>query len=226
MSPTVLAAVDDLVNWEWVARNLDDILARTRQHVVLTVAAVGIGFVVAFGLSLWSLSSPRARKPITVATAVSYTVPSLAVFVFLVPFTGLGVTTSLIGLSLYTLLILVRNIVAGLDGVADEVLDAARGMGLDDRRILWRVRLPLALPVIVGGVRIATVTTVGLVTVTALVGQGGLGWFILRGLNSVANRSTLVIVGVVLSVALAIAFDLAIERVGRRITPWVRQRET
>ena len=222
MTP-VLAAVDDVVNWEWIGRNLDTIAERTWQHVYLTLIAVGVGFVVAFALSLWALSNRRVLRPITTTTAVLYTIPSLAVFAFFVPITGLGILTAQIGLVAYTLLVLVRNTVAGLDGVPDEVLDAAAGMGYEDRRLLWRVRLPLAMPVIIAGIRIATVSTVGLITVTALIGQGGLGWFILRGLNSVANRSTLIIVGVVLSVVLAIVFDVAIQRTGRLFTPWARR---
>jgi osmoprotectant transport system permease protein len=220
---TVLAAVDDVFNWEWVADNLDTIAERTWQHVYLTVIAVGVGFVVAFSLSLWALSNRRVLGPITTTTAVLYTIPSLAVFAFLVPVTGLSVLTAEIGLVMYTLLVLVRNTVAGLDGVPDEVLDAASGMGYEGRRMLWKVRVPLAMPVVIAGVRIATVSTVGLVTITALIGQGGLGWFILRGLSSVANRSTLIITGVALSVVLAIVLDLLINQAGRWLTPWARR---
>lgn len=220
---TLLAAVDDVVNWEWVGDNLDTIAERTWQHVYLTVIAVTVGFAIAFALSLWALSNRRVLEPITTTTAILYTIPSLAVFAFLTPVTGLGTLTAEIGLVAYTLLVLVRNTVAGLDGVAEEVLDAGRGMGYEERRLLWRVRLPLAMPVIVAGIRIATVSTVGLITITALIGRGGLGWFILRGLNSVANRSTQIIVGVVLSVVLAILFDVAIERAGRLLTPWARR---
>lgn len=223
MRSRVFAAPDDLINWDWVGRNLDTIAERTWQHIYLTVIAVGVGFVVAFALSLWILSNPRVGKPITSLSAILYTIPSLAVFVFLVPITGLSTLTAEIGLVMYTLLVLIRNTVAGLEGVPNEVLDAASGMGYESRRLLWRVRLPLAMPVIIAGIRIATVSTVGLVTITALIGQGGLGWFILRGFNTVANRSTFVLVGVVLSVLLAVVFDTAIQRVGRLFTPWARR---
>ncbi len=223
MRTRVFAAPDDLVNWEWVGRNLDTIAERTWQHVYLTVIAVAVGFVVAFALSLWILSNPRVGKPVTQLSAIAYTIPSLAIFALLVPVTGLSTLTAEIGLVMYTLLVLVRNTVAGLEGVPDEVLDAGAGMGYEDRRLLWRVRLPLAMPVIIAGIRIATVSTVGLVTITAVIGQGGLGWFILRGLNTVANRSTFVLVGVVLSVLLAVVFDLGIQRFGRYFTPWARK---
>jgi osmoprotectant transport system permease protein len=137
------------------------------------------------------------------------------------------VLTAEIGLVSYTLLILVRNTVAGIDGVPVPVLEAAAGMGYTRRQLLWRVQLPLALPVIIAGVRIAAVTTIGLVTVTALIGQGGLGFFILRGLSLLFSPvgTTQIVVGVVLSVVLALVVDLALVGTQRALTPWAKAKE-
>jgi osmoprotectant transport system permease protein len=159
--------------------------------------------------------------PLAQALRAIYTIPSLALFVMLIPWTGLSRTTAQIGLVGYTLLILVRNTVTGLDAVPAEVREAARGMGFSPTRQLLRVELPLAVPSIVAGVRIATVTTIGLVTVTALIGQGGLGALILDGLTRFFR--TPVVVGAVLSVALALVADLALVLVQWVVTPWSRK---
>jgi osmoprotectant transport system permease protein len=158
--------------------------------------------------------------PITWLAGFVYTIPSLALFVLLIPITGLTITTVEIGLVSYTLLILIRNVVAGLDGVPEDVKDAARGMGLTDRQILWRVEVPLALPVIVAGIRVATVSTVGLVTVGAFIGIGGLGQFILDGLQTFFN--TEILVGAILSVAVAFAAETILLGSQRLLTPWTR----
>ena len=173
-------------------------------------------------LSIVALRWRRTYAPITWVTGILYTIPSLALFALLVPYTGLSTTTAEIGLVSYTLLILIRNIVAGIDGVSPDVREAAIGMGYTPRRLFLEIELPLALPVIVAGIRIAAVTVIGLVTVTAIIGQGGLGFFILRGLNSFFW--TQIIVGVVLSVVLAVAIDIALTWVERALTPWARRR--
>src|SRR5262249_18732126 len=149
-----------------------------------------------------------------------YGIPSLALFAFLIPFTGLTVLTAEIGLVSYTLLILTRAIVGGLQSVPDDVRETAIGTGFTSRQLLWRVELPLALPVIVGGLRVATVTTIGLVTVTALIGLGGMGAFILQGIQRFFN--TPLIVGTVLSVALGVGADVLLVAVQRRVTPWAQ----
>jgi osmoprotectant transport system permease protein len=208
--------------WDWVGRNLGEIWDRVLEHLLLTGIAVGIGLVIAMALSLVALRWRRAYAPITWVAGILYTIPSLALFALLVPFTGLSTTTAEIGLVSYTLLILIRNIVAGIDGVSPEVKEAAVGMGYTRRRLFLEIELPLALPVIVAGVRIATVTVIGLVTVTAIIGQGGLGFFILRGLNSFFW--TQIVVGVVLSVVLAVVIDLALAATERKLTPWSRRR--
>ena len=216
------ASRDPWLRWGWVTSHVDDIWAATRQHVELTAIAIGIGLLLSFPLALLGRRWRRLETPILSATGILYTIPSLALFAILVPWTGLSRTTSEIGLVSYTLLILVRNIVAGLDGVPDDVKEAAVGMGFSRSRQLWRIELPLALPVIVAGVRIATVTTIGLVTVTALIGQGGLGQLILDGL--IRDFRTPLVVGSAMSVALAVVADVGLAGVQRLLTPWSRSR--
>ena len=153
-----------------------------------------------------------------------YTIPSLSLFVILVPFTGLSVTTVEIGLVSYTLLILIRNTVAGLAAVPDDALDSARGMGFSSRQLLWRVEIPLALPVMIAGVRIATVSTIALVTVGSLIGRGGVGQFILEGLRTLFQ--TEIMLGATLAVGLALMADGLLLLVQRRLTPWAgRERQ-
>ncbi len=208
------------MRWDWVSRHTGDIAAATRQHVELTLIAVALGLAISFPLALAARRWPRWQTPVLGGTGVLYTIPSLALFALLVPWTGLSRTTSEIGLVGYTLLILVRNILAGLDAVPEDVREAAQGMGFTRRRQLLRIELPLAVPSIMAGVRIATVTTIGLVTVTALIGQGGLGQLILEGL--IRDFRTPLVVGSVLSVALAVAADLGLAGVERLVTPWAR----
>jgi osmoprotectant transport system permease protein len=218
----VLAVIHEpWVRWDWVSRHVDDIGRALRDHVILTGIAVGVGFLIAAPLALLVRRWRWLEAPIFSLTGILYTIPSLALLALLVPWTGLTRTTAEIALVGYTLLILIRNIVAGLDGVPDDVKDAAQGMGYTQGRQLFGVELPLAVPVIVAGIRIAVVTTIGLVTVTALIGQGGLGQLILDGLNR--NFRTEVVVGSVLSVALAVVADLALIGVQRLATPWARK---
>jgi osmoprotectant transport system permease protein len=155
-----------------------------------------------------------------------YTIPSLALFAFLVPITDLTITTAEIGLISYTLLILIRNIVTGIDEVPRDVIESAVGMGYTSRRRFLEIELPLALPVIVTGIRLATVTVIGLVTVTSLIGLGGLGFFILRGLQTFSSPvgTTQIIIGTVLSIVLAVAADLSLAGVERLLTPWKRRK--
>lgn len=219
-------ATGGFFSWEWVVNHLDDIWDRTVQHLVLTAIAIVVGMLISLGLSVIALRFRRAYAPITWVTGILYTIPSLALFAFLVPITGLSILTAEIGLVSYTLLILIRNMVAGIDGVPDATVESARGMGYTKRGLFFAVELPLALPVIIAGVRIAAVTTIGLVTVTALIGQGGLGFFILRGLNLFYSPigTTQIVVGTVVSVALAIAVDLTLVGIERLATPWSKRR--
>jgi osmoprotectant transport system permease protein len=221
-------ASEGFFSWDWVFNHLDDIWARTVEHLMLTAIAVAVGMLISLALSVVALRYRWTYSPITWFTGILYTIPSLALFAFLVPITGLSVLTAEIGLVSYTLLILIRNTVAGIDGVPDATVESARGMGYTNRGLFFSVELPLALPVIIAGIRIAAVTTIGLVTVTALIGQGGLGFFILRGLNLFYSPigTTQIVVGTVVSVALAVAVDLTLVAIQHLATPWSRRRAT
>ncbi|CAN5241888.1 ABC transporter permease [soil metagenome] len=217
-----MSAGEPLVRWDWVASHLDEIGLRIGEHLLLTVIAVSVGFALAFLLALASLRWPRFYGPSTWVAGILYTIPSLALFALLIPFTGLTLLTAEIGLVGYTILILLRNIVGGIRAVPADVREAATGMGYTRTQILWRIELPLALGVIIAGVRVATITTIGLVTVTALIGQGGLGYFILLGIQRFF--STPLLVGAVLSVALAVAADALLVLAQRALEPWARAR--
>lgn len=210
------------MNWEWVRGNVDAIVAATVDHVVLTVIAVGLGFVLSLGFALLIHRDRRFYGPISGLTGVLYTIPSLALFALLVPVTGLSLLTAEIGLVSYTLLILTRHIVAGLDGVPGDIVEAADGMGFTAGQRLRSVDLPLAVPLIIAGLRIATVTTIGLVMVTALIGEGGLGNLMLRGFNF--RNYTAVYVGAIVTVGMAVIADAAIVALGRLATPWISRR--
>jgi osmoprotectant transport system permease protein len=211
---------EPLLDWAWVLNHTGDIAQRVREHLVLTGLAVGIGFLLSFLLGIWVAHRPLLYAPVTWITGVMYTIPSLALFAILVPITGLSLLTAEIGLVSYTLLIMLRNVVSGIRSVPADVREAATGMGYGPWQLLWRVELPLALPVIVAGVRIATVTTIGLTTVTALIGQGGLGFFILDGIQRFF--STPLVLGAGLSVGLALAADGLLVLLQRLLTPWAR----
>jgi osmoprotectant transport system permease protein len=211
---------EPLILWDWTFDHLPDIALRVEEHLVLTGIAVSIGFVVAFVLSLAIREFPVLYSPVTWFTGVLYSIPSLALFSLLIPFTGLSIVTAEIGLVSYTLLILVRNIVGGIRSVPPDVRESAIGMGYSDWQLLWRIELPLGLAVIIAGVRVALVTTIGLVTVTGVIGQGGLGSLILLGLHQFF--ATPLVIGAVLSIVLAVVFDGALVAIQRRVTPWTR----
>lgn len=210
------------MNWAWISANVGAIAAAALDHIVLTLLAVGIGFAISLLFALLIHRDRRFYGPISGLTGVLYTIPSLALFGMLVPITGLSLLTAEIGLISYTLLILTRHIVAGLDGVPRDVDEAAVGMGYGSGGRLLRVDLPLAIPLIVAGLRIATVTTIGLVMVTALIGEGGLGQLMLRGFNF--RNYTAVYVGAAVTVAIAVVADLTLIGAGRLATPWTRPR--
>ena len=204
---------------DWVREHWGDTLQPALvDHVELTAIAVSVGFVIAFAAALAAYRLRWFEAPFGFAAAVVYTIPSLALFQLLVPITGLTVTTVEIALVGYTLLILFRNIVNGLRGVPEDVLEAARGMGLTPRQTLLRVELPLALPAIIAGIRIATVTTISLATVAALVLPKGLGAPIFYALREYFK--TEIIAAGLLAVALAIAADATLVLAQRAITPW------
>jgi osmoprotectant transport system permease protein len=220
----VTALADALIDWGWVGDHLDDIRFRLVQHIELTVLAVGIGMAISLPLAVLAYRRRRFYGPITAVTGILYTIPSLALFALLVPYTGLTNTTAEIGLVSYTLLILIRNTVVGLRGVPEDVKEAARGMGYTRSQLLWRVEFPLALPAIVAGLRIATVTTVGLVTVTSVLTAGGLGYFILNGFRR-NFFSTMIFLGSALSVILAMTADGLLLLAQRWLAPWARGRK-
>jgi osmoprotectant transport system permease protein len=205
---------------DWIFDNLDRYVDPFVQHVLLTVVSVAIGFAISFALALLAHRRRWLISPITQITGILYTLPSIAVFFLLLPVTGRGNLTAIIALVAYTLLIVFRNITAGLDNVPPETKDAGRGMGLTDRQLLWRVELPLALPEIMAGLRIAVTTTVGLATLAFFAGAGGLGEQIFADVNFKSN----VVVAGGLAVLLAAVLDALILLVQRMITPWTRAR--
>jgi osmoprotectant transport system permease protein len=206
---------------DWVESNWDTILwPRLVEHIQLTAIAVSIGFVIAFAAALLAYRFGWFEGPFGVVSGLLYTIPSLALFQLLVPVTGLTVTTVEIALVSYTLLILFRNILSGLRSVPPDVLEAARGMGLTRTQTLLRVELPLAVPSIVAGIRIAAVTTISLATVAAFVLPEGLGQPILDGLRTFFK--TKFIAAGALAVLLAIAVDAALVLTQRAVTPWTR----
>jgi osmoprotectant transport system permease protein len=210
------------IDWDWVGGHVDLIGQRLAQHVWLTLLAVGIGLLIALPVSVY-VQRRRRLYPVAAGFAGTlYTIPSIAFMGLLIPFTGLSTTTALVPLVSYTLLIFVRNIVTGLDGVPEDTREAALGMGYSVRQLRWRVEIPLALPAIVAGLRLATVSTIGLVTVTALIGKGGLGYLLLAGFRNLLPRTTAVTIGAVLSVGLAVAADILLLRLQRALTPWSR----
>lgn len=204
--------------WSWIPDHQHEIYAYLREHMALTALSVAFGFVIALPLAVVS-ARHRAVAAVVVPTVNAlYTIPSVALLGLLLPITGTGREPAVIALTLYSLVILVRNMIEGLHGVPADVLDAADGMGYSRRRRLVLVELPLALPAIVAGIRLATVSTIGLVTVTFIVDQGGLGRFIQDGYQR--EFHTPLVVGIVLSVALAVAADVLLVGAERAVTPW------
>jgi osmoprotectant transport system permease protein len=211
--------------WNWVSDNWGGVLwPALKQHVVLTAIAVVIGFAIAFTLALLAHRHRKLESPITVTTGVLYTIPALALFQILVGFSFLGLNRLTVEIALvsYTLLILFRNTLTGLRGVPDEVREAAEGMGLTPRQVLTRVELPLALPAIVAGLRIATVTVISLATVAAFIDDEGLGSPIFRAIQSNVFKTELFAAGF-LAVALALLADALLVLVQRAVTPWARR---
>jgi osmoprotectant transport system permease protein len=202
----------------WIVDNLNRYTHPFWQHVYLTVIALAIGFAIAASLALVAHRRRWLVGPVTSVTGIMYTIPSLSLFFLLQPITGRGTTTALVALVSYTLLIIFRNVLAGLDNVAPETRDAARGLGLTEAQVLWRIEVPLALPEIMAGLRVASTTTVGLATLAFFAGAGGLGGAIFADLTFKSN----VIVGGGLCVLLAVALDVFILGAQRMLTPWRR----
>jgi osmoprotectant transport system permease protein len=216
-------ARNPIIRWEWVVEEWDQIWSAIVEHLVLTLLAMLLGLAVSAVLAAVALRFRWSMTPITATTSLIYTLPSVALFALLAPvFGNLSRVTAVLPLAGYTLLILVTNIVAGFDAVPHPVRDAADGMGLSPVRRVWSVDLPLALPYIMTGIRIATVSTIGLVTVAAIIGQGGLGGLIFDGLRR--TFWTPMTVGAALSIILALALDALLLVTGAVLTPWARRR--
>jgi osmoprotectant transport system permease protein len=206
--------------FDWAKENIDGFTTPAQQHIEIVGMSVLAGFAIAFALALVAHRRRWLQPPLLAATGVIYTVPSIALFFLLLPVTGLGRDTVVIALSAYTLQIIYRNATTGLANVPSAARDAARGMGMNERQILWRVEVPLAVPEIVAGLRIATVSTVALATFAVFVNAGGLGTKI-YGSGNLTFPTSIVIAGG-LAMAIAFAFDLILLVVQRRVTPWRR----
>jgi len=194
----------------------------TWQHLAITLSAIALGLAVAFPLALLARRVPRVESTVLGVATGLYTIPSLALLPLLVPFTGLSATTVVIGLALYALTILVRAFLEGLRSVPDDVSESARGLGYSAGRQLFRVELPLALPVVMAGLRVATVSTVALTTIGSLVAHGGLGNLIKSGVDT--NFRAQLLAAAVLCVLLAVLLDVLLVLAQRVLTPWTRGR--
>lgn len=213
------------IRWDWIAGHLDDVAEKTWQHLQLLIIPMLAGFAIALVLAILAMRRPGTIGPVTAMTGLLYTIPSLAAFAVLRPILGLSLATAVIPLTTYTLLILYVNTVAGLRSVPAEVNEAADAMGYTGATRFWRVQLPLAVPLIMAGVRVAAVTTIGLVTVASIIGGdrfGGLGQFITEGLQT--SFDTKIYLGAVGSVILAFLVDGALVGLQRWLTPWSRAR--
>ncbi len=213
---------NDWVCGEYLRSRAPQITDALTQHIVITVVSVLLGLALAFPLALLARRYRRLEGFLVGTTTAIYTIPSLALFALLLPVTGLSATTVVLGLALYSLTILVRNIIEGLKGVPDDVRESAVGMGYGRRRMLVSVEVPLAMPAIIAGLRVATVSTVALTTVGAIVGYGGLGNLLLTAVDS--RFKAQVLTAGVLCVVLAVAFDLLLVGAQRVLTPWDRGR--
>ena len=205
---------------QYLVDRKDEIVDATVEHILITIAAVALGVLIAFPLALLARRYPKLESSILGISTGVYTIPSLALFPLLLPFTGLTPTTVVVGLALYALTILVRSMLEGFRAVPDEVRESARGLGYGATRMLFRVELPLALPVIMAGLRVATVSTVALTTVGSLVSYGGLGNLIKEGVET--NFRAELFTAAVLCVVLAVVLDVIIVLTQRAMTPWAR----
>ncbi|GII25173.1 ABC transporter permease [Planosporangium mesophilum] len=217
------AAANPWFSWAYLRTNADTIRALVVEHLSFTVEAVAAAVVIGVPLAVLAYWVRPLSGPILASAGVLYTIPSLALFAFIAPFLGTGRLTVLIGLVLYALLLIIRSTLTGLSQVPPDVREAASAMGYGRLARLLRVELPLALPGLVTGVRLATVSTVALVTVGVLVGKGGLGQLIIGGFRNNFYKAEIA-TGAVLCVALAVLLDLLLAGFGRLVTPWRRER--
>lgn len=213
-------AQDKLFCFDWAVDNIDRYATPTLEHLELVLFSVLIGFAIAFGLALLAHRHAWLRPPLLAGTGILYTIPSIAFFFLLLPITGRGADTAVIALSAFTLQIIYRNTTIGLANAPASVKDSARGMGLTERQILWKVELPLAIPEIVAGLRIATVSTVAIATLAVFAGGGGLGTQIYGGGN--LSFATSIIIAGSIAILMALAFDVILLTAQRLATPWRR----
>jgi osmoprotectant transport system permease protein len=207
--------------FDWAKENIDRYGTPTQQHLEIVVFSVVIGFVIAFALALFAHRTHWLQPPLLAGTGILYTIPSIAFFFLLLPVTGFGRDTAIIVLSAYTLQIIYRNTMLGLDNVPDSVKDAARGMGLTNRQILWKVELPLATPEIIAGLRVATASTIAIATLVVLISAGGLGT---EMYGSNFNFPTAILIAVGIIALMVLAFDLLLLTAQRLLTPWRKVR--
>ncbi len=211
------------IDWDWIGRHGDDIASATLAHLELVGAGVGLAVAVAVPVALAVRNRPIGATVASGTATVLYTIPSLALFAFLIPVFGIGKTPAILGLAIYALGVLIRNTVAGLRGVPSPVLEAARGMGLSRRQVLYRMELPLAVPAILTGIRLATIETVAIATIAVFVAGGGLGELILN--NGIERNLfvTPIVAGTVIAVCMALTLDLLLVGLQRVVTPWSRR---
>src|SRR5258708_6596277 len=215
-----LDIVDPWINWTWLSTHVPAVLAAVQQHVVLSVIALVGGLAISLPLGIAAHRWTTLRFPSLTTFGIFYTIPSISLFALLIPYTGLGTVTAEIPLVGYNVLILLRNVLVGLDAVPPDVLDAADGMGYRPLARLLRTNLPLALPAIFAGLRVATVSTIGIVTITAVIGLGGLGQLILKGL--IETFYSPLVVATVLCIVIALLADVLLAGIQRLPVPWVR----
>jgi len=209
-----------MIDWSWINDNWQQIVGFLIDHVQLVVLGLSLGMVLASAMVFLALWKPALARSLIYISGVLYTVPSLALFILLMPFTGLTKTTSVIGLSLYSLLIIMQNVLIGIASAPVDVLEEARALGYTRVQRFIGVELPLAIPSLLAGLRTTAVMLVGLVTVTAVIGQGGLGQLFVTGLT--LSFTTPVVVSLVLTVLLALTFDFLFYVVDKVLVPWVR----
>jgi osmoprotectant transport system permease protein len=222
MTSLAAAADEPVIRWDWIGENLSDLMKYTGIHLRLALLPVLFGLILAIPLGVvcrrWRLLYP----PVLTVTNVLYAIPSLALFMVFVQYTGLTEKTVMIPLTLFSLSVLVPNVVDGLGSVAESVRQAATAMGYGTMRRLFQVELPIAVPVVIAGTRVAAVSSISLVAVGELIGQGGLGYYITRGLQ--LDFPTPIVVAIVLIVALALVTDALLVLLQRGLTPWARVR--
>jgi osmoprotectant transport system permease protein len=215
-SDTGCVPENGLFCFDWAADNIDRYYTPALEHLQLVVVSVVFGFAIAFGLALLSHRRRWLQPAFLGATGVLYTVPSIAFFFLLLPITGRGFDTAVIALTAYNLQIIYRNAVIGLANVPAEAKDSGRGMGMTPQQLLWRVELPLAVPEIIAGLRIAIVSTVALATLAVFAGGGGLGDPIYADITFKTN----VAIAGGMAILMAIAFDILLVAAQRVIVPW------